>query len=68
MIPNLTPIQNQYLEGLYLKSLDTAELSYALAVVTEVPKHLEQYIAAMAAAQVLFKLGNFDKDPREDEL
>lgn len=67
MIPNLTPIQNQYLEGLYLKSLDTAELSYALAVVTEVPKHLEQYIAAMAAAQVLFKLGNFDKDPREDE-
>ena len=68
MIPNLTPIQNQYLEGLYLKSLDTAELSYALAVVTEVPKHLEQYIAAMAAAQVLIKLGNFDKDPREDEL
>lgn len=68
MLPDLTPIQNRYLEGLYLKSLDAAELSYALAIVTEVPKHLEQYIAAMAASQVLFKLGNFDKDPREDEL
>ena len=68
MLPGLTPIQNQYLECLYLKSLDAAELSYALAVVTEVPKHLEQYIAAMAVAQLLFKLGNFGKDPREDEL
>lgn len=68
MIPNLTPIQNQYLEGLYLKSLDTAELSYALAVVTEVPKHVEQYIAAMVVAQLLYKLGNFGKEPREDEL
>lgn len=68
MMPDLTPIQNQYLEGLYLKSLDAAEEFYALAVVTEVPKHLEQYIVAIAAAQILFKLGNFGKDPREDEL
>lgn len=68
MLPELTPIQNQYLEDLYLKSLDAAELSYALAIVTEVPKHLEQYIVAIAAAQILFKLGNFGKDPREDEL
>nr|DAU29020.1 MAG TPA: hypothetical protein [Caudoviricetes sp.] len=68
MIPDLKPIQNQYLEGLYLKSLDAAEEFYALAVVTEVPKHLEQYMAAMVVAQLLFKLGNFGKDPREDEL
>ena len=68
MLPELTPIQNQYLEDLYLKSLDAAELSYALAIVTEVPKHVDQYLAAMVVAQVLFKLGNFDKDPREDEL
>lgn len=68
MLPELTPIQNQYLEGLYIKSIDAAELSYALAVVTETPKHLEQYIVAIAAAQILFKLGNFGKDPREDEL
>lgn len=68
MLPDLTPKQNEYLGGLYIKSLDAAELSYALAIVTEVPKHLEQYIAAMAASQVLFKLGNFGKDPREDEL
>ena len=68
MLPGLTPIQNQYLEVLYIKSLDAAELSYALAIVTEVPKHLEQYITAMVVAQLLFKLGNFGKDPREDEL
>nr|DAR63620.1 MAG TPA: hypothetical protein [Caudoviricetes sp.] len=68
MLPDLTPKQNEYLQDLYIKSIDAAELSYALAVVTEVPKHLEQYIAAMAVAQLLFKLGNFDKDPREDEL
>lgn len=68
MLPELTPIQNQYLEGLYLKSLDAAELSYALAVVTEEPKHVDQYLAAMVVAQLLFKLGNFGKDPREDEL
>lgn len=68
MLPELTPKQNEYLHHIHLKSLDAAELSYALAIVTEVPKHLEQYIAAMAASQVLFKLGNFDKDPREDEL
>ena len=68
MLPELTPKQNEYLHHIYLKSLDAAELSYALAIVTEVPKHLEQYIAALAASQVLFKLGNFDKDPREDEL
>lgn len=68
MLPELTPIQNQYLEGLYLKSLDAAEEYYALAVVTEVPKHVEQYIAAMVVAQLLYKLGNFGKEPREDEL
>lgn len=68
MLPELTPIQNQYLENLYIKSIDAAELSYALAVVTETPKHLEQYTVAIAASQVLFKLGNFDKDPRKDEL
>lgn len=68
MLPELTPIQNQYLEDLYLKSLDAAELSYALAIVTEVPKHVDQYLAAMVVAQLLFKLGNFGKDPREDEL
>lgn len=37
MLPELTPIQNQYL-------------------------------AAMVVAQLLFKLGNFGKDSREDEL
>ena len=68
MLPDLTPIQNQYLEDLYIKSLDVSEECYALAVVTEVPKHVEQYMAAMVVAQLLFKLGNFGKDPREDEL
>jgi len=68
VLPDLTPKQNEYLQDLYIKSIDAAELSYALAVVTETPKHLEQYIAATAASQVVFKLGNFDKDPREDEL
>ena len=68
VLPDLTPKQNEYLQNLYIKSIDAAELSYALAVVTETPKHLEQYIVAIAAAQILFKLGNFGKDPREDEL
>lgn len=68
MLPELTPKQNEYLEELYLKSLDAAEECYALAVVTELPKYKEQYEVSMVIAQLLFKLGNFGKDPREDEL
>ena len=68
MLPDLTPKQNEYLEGLYIKSLDAAEECYAWVVVTELPKYKEQYEAAMVIAQLLFKLGNFGKDPREDEL
>lgn len=68
MLPDLTPKQNEYLQDLYIKSIDAAELSYALAIVTEEPKHVDQYLAAMVVAQLLFKLGNFGKDPREDEL
>ena len=68
MLPELTPKQNEYLEGLYLKSLDTAEECYALAVVTELPKYKEQYEAAMVIAQLLYELGNFEEDPRYHEM
>lgn len=68
MLPDLTPIQNQYLEGLYLKSLDAAEECYALAVVTELPKYKEQYEAAMVIAQLLYELGDFEKDPHYHEM
>lgn len=64
MLPDLTPKQNQYLEGEYIKAVDAAQISYTLAIVTDEPKHVHEYNAAMAVANILFKLGDFERDAR----
>ena len=65
MIPNLTPIQNQFLEQYYLISLDQAEESFALAIATGSKDHAQDYVTSIAVANLLYGLGNFEKDPRQ---
>lgn len=68
MLPQLTPKQNECLEEYYIKAVDAAQISYTLAIVTEEPKHVHEYNAAMAVAKALFKLGNFERDPRIHDM
>ena len=64
MLPELTPIQNRYLEQYYLTSLDQAEESFALAIATGSQDHAQDYVTSITVANLLHGLGNFEKDPR----
>lgn len=65
MLPELTPIQNRYLEQYYLTSLDQADESFALAIATGSKDHAQDYLTSIAVANLLYGLGNFEKDPRQ---
>lgn len=67
MLPELTPIQNRYLEQYYLTSLDQADESFALAVATGLKDHAHDYVNSITVANLLYGLGNFEKDPRHRE-
>ena len=66
MIPELTPIQNRYLEQYYLTSLDKAEESFALATATGSKDYAQDYVISITVANLLYGLGNFKKDPRQN--
>lgn len=64
MLPELTPIQNRYLEQYYLTSLDQADESWVLAIATGSKDHAQDYVTSITVANLLYDLGNFEKDPR----
>lgn len=65
MLPELTPIQTRYLEQYYLTSLAQAEKSFALATATGSKDHAQDYVTSITVANLLYGLGNFEKDPRQ---
>lgn len=68
MLPELTSIQNQYLEEKYGRALDKAEESLALAIATGSKEHVQNFETSIAVARVLFELGNFEEDHRYREM
>ena len=68
MLPDLTPIQNQYLEEKCGRALDKTEESLALAIATDSKENVQNFETSLSVARVLFELGNFEEDPRYREM
>lgn len=64
MLPGLTEEQNEYLEELHIKAIDTAQSFFEDYANTKKDEYSELAKAELAKARAYLILGNFDSDAR----
>ena len=64
MLPGLTEEQNEYLEELHIKAIDTAQSFFEDYANTRKDEYSELAKAELAKARAYLILGNFDSDAR----
>ena len=68
ILPGLTEEQNEYLEELHIKAIDTAQSFFEDYANTRKDAYSELAKAELAKARAYFYLGNFEEDPRDREM
>ena len=68
MLPGLTEEQNEYLEELHIKAIDTAQSFFEDYTNTRKDKYSELAKDELAKARAYLILGNFDPDARFCEM
>ena len=68
MLPGLTEEQNEYLEELHIKAIDTAQSFFEDYANTRKDEYSELAKAELAKARAYLILGNFDPDARLWEM
>ena len=68
MLPGLTKEQNEYLEELHIKTIDTAQSFFEDYANTRKDEYSELAKAELAKVRAYLILGNFDPDERLCEM
>ena len=68
MLPGLTEEQNEYLEALHIKAIDTAQSFFEDYANTRKDEYSELAKAELAKARAYFYLGNFEEATRDREM